>query len=77
MSGESLETKYLRTYGGLLNAAQTAKILGYKSTGALARARSRGTLPFKMFLLPKRRGWFADTTDVAAFVSSIKSSIET
>jgi len=77
MSDESLETKYLRTYGGLLSTAQTAKILGYKSTGALARARSRGTLPFKMFLLPKRRGWFADTIDVAAFVNSIKTTPDT
>jgi hypothetical protein len=27
-----------------------------------------------MFLSPKRRGWFADTVDVAAFIGSAKAS---
>ncbi|MCF3494693.1 hypothetical protein GUV62_20990 [Stenotrophomonas maltophilia] len=76
MSEDSLETKYLRTFGAVLSASQTAKILGYSSTATLAKARARGSLPFKMFMLPKRRGWFADTTDVAAFVNSIKSSTD-
>lgn len=76
MSEESLEIKYLRSFGAVLSAGQTARILGYKSTAALAKARARGSLPFKMFLLPKRRGWFADTTDVAAFVSSVKTAVD-
>lgn len=74
MSEDSLETKYLRTFGAVLSAAQTARILGYKSTASLAKARARGALPFQMFLLPKRRGWFADTVDVAAFVDSAKAA---
>ena len=52
MSEDSLETKYLRTFGAVLSAAQTARILGYKSTASLAKARARGSLPFQMFLLP-------------------------
>ena len=74
MSEDSLETKYLRTFGAVLSAAQTAKLLGYRSTASLAKARERGYLPFQMFQLPKRRGWFADTVDVAAFVESAKAS---
>lgn len=76
MSEDSLETKYLRTFGAVLSAAQTARVLGYKNTASLAKARARGSLPFQMFLLPRRRGWFADTVDVAAFVGSAKASSE-
>lgn len=70
MSENSLEKKYLRTCGAVLSAAQTAKILSHTNTASLAKARARRSLSFQMFLLPKRRRWFANTVDVAAFMSS-------
>lgn len=67
---EALETKYLRAFGAVLSASQTAQVLGYRSTAALAKARSRGQLPIQMFSLPHRRGLFADTTEIAAWITS-------
>ena len=48
----------------ILTAAETARVLGYPSTGALAKARQSGRLPIEMFQVPGRRGWFAATSVV-------------
>lgn len=55
----------------ILSAAETARLLGYPSTGALAKARQAGRLPFEMFQVPGRRGWFAATPVVRAWLRSI------
>lgn len=56
---------------GLLTSTQTARVLGFETTGALSRARQQGRLPFQMFQLPGRRGWFALTSDVRAWVDAV------
>jgi hypothetical protein len=58
----------LREHGPFLPAPVTAKILGFKSTEALRQARCRHQLPVPMFAIEGRRGWFASTTAVAAWV---------
>lgn len=58
----------LREHGPLLDAAGTAKALGFRSVDALRQARQRGRLPITMFRLPDRRGWFAATLTVAAWI---------
>lgn len=58
----------------LLSAAETARLLGYSSTGALAKARQTGRLPIEMFQMPGRRGWFAATAVVRAWLQEIMSS---
>lgn len=55
----------------LLSAAETARVLGYPSTGALAKARQSGRLPFEMFQVPGRRGWFASTAVVRAWLQAV------
>ena len=55
----------------LLSAAETARVLGYPSTGALAKARQSGRLPFEMFQVPGRRGWFASTPVVRAWLQAV------
>jgi hypothetical protein len=55
----------------LLSAAETAKLLGYPTTGALAKARQTGRLPIAMFQVPGRRGWFASTEVVRAWLESV------
>lgn len=55
----------------LLGAAETARLLGYPSTGALAKARQSGRLPFEMFQVPGRRGWFASTSVVRAWLQAV------
>lgn len=57
----------------ILSAAETARLLGYPSTGALAKARQAGRLPFEMFQVPGRRGWFAATPVVRAWLRSLMS----
>lgn len=58
----------LREHGPILPAAVTAKVLGFKSTDALRQARLREKLPVPMFTIEGRRGWFASTAVVAAWI---------
>jgi hypothetical protein len=57
----------------ILTAAETARVLGYPSTGALAKARQTGRLPIEMFQVPGRRGWFAATSVVRAWLQVVMS----
>jgi hypothetical protein len=68
-SAEEIERLLVREYGLVLNAAATAKVLGYKSTTALARARDRGTLQIRMFRIAHRSGWFASASALAAWAA--------
>lgn len=58
----------MREHGAILRASVAAKILGFESTEALRRARIRQTLPIPMFTIEGRRGWFASTAVVAAWI---------
>lgn len=58
----------LREHGPILSAAVAAKVLGFKSTDALRQARLRQKLPVPMFTIEGRRGWFASTAVVAAWI---------
>jgi hypothetical protein len=58
----------MREHGPLLPASLAAKLLGFKSTDALRQARLRQRLPVPMFLIEGRRGWFASTAAVAAWI---------
>jgi hypothetical protein len=55
----------------LISASETARLLGYPSTGALAKARQMGRLPIVMFKVPGRRGWFAATQTVKTWLESL------
>lgn len=55
----------------VISAAETARLLGYPTTGALAKARQTGRLPIEMFQMPGRRGWFAATASVRAWLQEI------
>jgi hypothetical protein len=57
----------------ILTAAETARVLGYPSTGALAKARQSGRLPIEMFQVPGRRGWFAATSVVRSWLQAVMS----
>lgn len=64
----STESWLLQEHGPLLCASVAAKVLGYKSTDALRQARIRRRLPIPMFTIEGRRGWFASTQIVAAWL---------
>jgi hypothetical protein len=55
----------------VISAAETARLLGYPSAGALAKARQTGRLPIDMFQIPGRRGWFAATASVRAWLQHL------
>jgi hypothetical protein len=56
---------------GLLTSIETARVMGFATTAALSRARKEGRLPFRMFRLPGRRGWFALTSDVRTWLEAV------
>jgi hypothetical protein len=58
----------LEEYGAVLSAPLTAKLMAYKSIDALRQARCRNMLPVAMFPIEGRRGWFANTIDVARWI---------
>lgn len=69
-----MRSRYLPA-GPLMTAAETARVLGSPSTEALAKARLAGRLPFKMFKIPGRRGWFASTDAVELWLAGMLEGI--
>jgi hypothetical protein len=63
-----LEALLIREFGVVVTSAQTAHLLGFTNLNALAKARERGALPIQMFRIPHRKGWFAETTAIAAWL---------
>lgn len=70
--GQSVTEQWLLDhYGALIDSSTTAKILGYRSANALAKARSRGVLPIRMFQLPHRRGWWSTPEALAVYLAGL------
>lgn len=60
----------LRLYGPLMTGEALRRALGFPSDAALRMAISRGIVPVEVFKLPKRRGRFARTHDVAIWLAT-------
>lgn len=60
----------VQEYGPLLDAAATAKFMRFRSVDALRQARRDGRLSVPMFKIDGRRGWFASTSVVAAWLEA-------
>lgn len=54
----------------ILTSAETARLMGFPTGDALGKARLAGRLPIQMFRLPGRRGWFAATHAVRAWLEA-------
>jgi len=65
---ESLE----RQYGPLLGGKDLCRCLGLASSAALRQARRRGRVAVTLFTLPKRRGHFALTREVAVHLAQAR-----
>lgn len=63
---DSLQEKH----GYLIGGGALVKALAYPNTSAFRQAHSRGTVPVTVFDIPNRRGKFAYTADVAAWLAS-------
>ncbi|AIO43841.1 MULTISPECIES: hypothetical protein [Burkholderia cepacia complex] len=69
--------KYLlERYGPLMHGRELWSTLGYVSAQAFRSAVRKGTVPIGTFTIESRRGRFAKTLDVAAWLSSLDSSDE-
>ena len=61
----------LRRHGELLTGKTLQRCLGFGSVRSFQRAVIEGTLPVVTFTLPGRRGRFARTRDVAAWLATL------
>ncbi len=62
----------LARHGPMLTGAALANALGHVSTASLRQARRRGTITVALFTLPQRRGYFALTHEVAAWIAQAR-----
>lgn len=61
----------LRRHGELLTGKTLHRCLGFGSVRSFQRAVTEGALPVVTFTLPGRRGRFARTRDVAAWLATL------
>lgn len=62
-------------YGELLTLDEVAKVLKYKSIGAVRKAHARGTLPVKLYRFPNKAGFYALAHEVAECIETVRESI--
>lgn len=67
-SAEALEASLTRTLGALIGGATLTRMLGYPTQAAFRKALSRNRLPVRVFNVEGRRGRFALTRDLAAWL---------
>ena len=73
---ERRESALTAQYGELMSMDEVASMLRYPTAGAAHKALKRGTFPIRMMQLPQRRGLFATTRVVAAYLSSLDADQE-
>lgn len=64
----------LGKFGEILRGRDLAPLLGYRAQRTFARAAAAGILPVPVFRMAGRRGWFARTREVAAWLGRPLSS---
>ena len=70
----SLSEQLMTQYGPTMGGTDLYQALGYKTYAAFNRSRQRNVLGVKVFALPGRRGWFALTADIAAWLEEHASA---
>lgn len=61
-----------RIHGPLLGGPKLVAALGHSNAASLRQARRRGRVAVPLFTLPKRRGFFALTLDVANWLAEAR-----
>lgn len=67
---KALECQLLSHYGPLLGSRELWRVLGYSSPASFRQAKFRNQLPVKIFEIEGRRGSFALTIEVAAWLAT-------
>lgn len=68
----SLANLLLEKYGPLMGGAELRRALGFRTPSAFAYAQRAGQLGIRVFDIPGRRGKFALTADVAAWLGRLR-----
>lgn len=71
---QALESDLLSRYGPVIGQDDLRKALGYPSMDAFRQALSRCHLPVPVFTMPRRRGKFALSRDVARWLATQRSN---
>lgn len=69
-----LQTQLLERYGPTLSGRDLSQALGFPSPTAFRQAALRGRLPVPVFQVPHRRGRFALTHEVAAWLGKCRQA---
>lgn len=69
---EELRGELELLHGPLLGGSKLIAALGHANAASLRQARRRGRVAVPLFTLPKRRGFFALTRDVAAWLAEAR-----
>ncbi len=72
MPDDDLTKKMLKEFGPLMGGEDLRRALGYRTAPAFARAVRLQTLGVHVFEIPGRRGRFALTADVAAWLAILR-----
>lgn len=68
MTGYKLISEMKERYGLMIGGKDLYEALGFRRYAAFHRCKDKGELGVSVFSLPGRRGWFAFTNDVAAWL---------
>jgi hypothetical protein len=72
-----LNNELLNKYGPMVGGNDLYLALGFKTYGTFRLAKERGEIPIDVFKIPKRRDWYALTTDVSSWLLSLsKASLD-
>lgn len=66
--GNDLHAQMLDRYGPLIGGRDLRRVLGFQTAAALRQAAVRGVLPIPVFAIPNRKGRFALTSEVSAWI---------
>ncbi len=69
MPHTSLEDQLMTRFGPTIGGQELYSALGFKTYAAFHRSQQRQELGVHVFKLQGRRGWFAFTGDVAAWLA--------
>jgi hypothetical protein len=69
----SYEAALTQTLGPVVGGSALSRALGFRTQAAFRKAKQRGRLPIATFEVEGRRGRFAATSDIAAWLWSKRS----
>lgn len=72
---QRIYARLVSTWGELIGPDALWRELGYRNAAALRTARRRGLVPLTLFRIERRRGYYARSADVAAWLSSIGGAV--